>query len=193
MKKAILSILFVAGWNIGVYGQGTVLFQNLIGSGGGLVQLPGPTPYSGPLNLELFYGPVGGTTAQILALNNGTVFLNAPVTAGQFFNGTTVITTGAPGNGSSDATNNVGLVITGWTGSATNLTTAIITGDPAGYTEEFDNPTGGGGVPPAIPANLVNWLADNPLIFLTPEPGTVLLGGLGAVALLLFRRRKQRE
>ena len=116
MKRLILSILFVAGWSAGVYGEGTVVFQNTLGGVTGLVFYDASTLYNGPLNLELFYGPVGDTASQILASNTGTVFLDASVASGQFFDGTTVTTTGALGNGSGDPVNSVGLVVTAWLG-----------------------------------------------------------------------------
>jgi PEP-CTERM motif len=190
MKRTLLSVLFVAGLVAGVYGQGTVSFQNAVGGVGGMVYNQFTNnPFNGTLSLELFYGPVGDTEAQILALNTGTVFLNATVTAGKFFDGTTVVTTGAPGTGTTDPVNRVGLVITAWTGSAVNYQASLIAAAPHFSTFEFDNPTGGAGVPSATPANLVNWLASNPLGVI-PEPGTIVLGGLGAAVLLLFRRRK---
>jgi PEP-CTERM motif len=192
MKKLILSAIVAAGIASGVYAQGTVAFQNAVGGVAGRVY-SGTTNTlfaSGAISLELFYGPVGSTTAAILALNNGTVFSTSIAANGVFFDGTAVTTTGGTGTGSSDANNNVGLVVTAWTGGAANYAAAVAAAAPHGFTAEFDNPTGGAGVPPATQANLVNWLLANPLVVVTPEPGTMVLGGLGAAALLLFRRRK---
>jgi hypothetical protein len=191
MKHKILLILAMTGLSAGVFGQGTVVFQNAVGGVGGRVY-DGTTniPFSGAMGLELFYGPVGDTAAQLLALNTGVVF-NTTINAGIFFDGTTVVTSGPAGNGSGDPTQNVELLITGWLGGATNFQAAQIQNGQYGIALSlpFSNPTGaGGGVPGAPPANLVNWLPNNPLITTIPEPGVIVLGGLGAAALLLFRR-----
>ena len=51
----------------------------------------------------------------------------------------------------------------------------------------FLNPTGGNGVPPALAKSLDGMPAMELII---PEPSTFALAGLGAVALLICRRRK---
>jgi hypothetical protein len=76
--------------------------------------------------------------------------------------------------------------VAGWTGNAASYAQA--TGD-AGFTTVFGGNTGGSGSPPAPPVNLTGW-SGNLNLTPVPEPTTIALGGLGAAALLLFRRRK---
>jgi len=194
MKKLILTAMGVACLTISGYSQGLVQFANFSGTGGGKV-------YSGDTNtlakgsttLELLYGPAGDTLAQLIALGTGQVFTynisTTPSLQGEFFYGT-VTTTQPAGGGSADATLNVELAIAGWTGSASNYVAAVSAGIPIGITAAFGNPTGGGGSPPSTAATLVDGTAANSLVIATPEPATLALGGLGAAALLMFRRRK---
>ncbi len=67
---------------------------------------------------------------------------------------------------------------------------AIANNALVGKTLAFNNPTGAGGAPPSPPANMVGWLADNPLnLTAIPEPSTFALLGLGALGMFLFRRK----
>ena len=187
----------VACLTISGYSQGLVQFANFSGTGGGKV-------YSGTTNtlatgsttLELLYGPAGDTLAQLIALGTGQVFTynisSTPSLQGEFFYGT-VTTTQPAGGGSADATLNVELAIAGWTGGFANYAAALAAGNAPsiGITAAFGNPTGGGGSPPSTAATLVDWTAANSLVLSSsPEPTTLALGGLGAAALLMFRRRK---
>jgi len=205
MKKLILTAMAVAGMSLGAYAQGTVSFNNFSGAAGLVytnatanVGTNGGGLAVGSTHLELFYGPAGDTLAQLLALNTGTVFtytFASGATAGKFFDGTTVVTSGPLGAGSGDSTINIELAVAGWLGTAANYTAATLDTQNNVYQGitlvAFGNPTGGAGATPALPANLVGWLAGNPLIITpVPEPTTMVLSGLGAAALLLFRRRR---
>jgi hypothetical protein len=198
MKKLILTAMGVACLTISGYSQGLVQFANFSGTGGGKVfSSNGSTTNlaTGSTTLELLYGPAGDTLAQLIALGTGQVFTYnisaTPSLQGEFFYGT-VTTTQPAGAGSTDPTLNVELAIAGWTGSASNYVAAVTAGMPVGITAAFGNPTGGGGAPPSVAATLVDWSSANSLVITsaTPEPATLALGGLGAAALLMFRRRK---
>jgi hypothetical protein len=204
MKKLILSIA-LGGLTASGFAQGTISFGNLVNSGGGLVYsnttatTVGATAFKfGAISLELFYGPVGSTLAQLEAGGTGFgdfVFNTSMTTsaAGKFFDGTAVTTLEPAGTGTGDATLNVELAIAGWTGSFANYAAASAPGGAAlfGITGAWGNPTGGGGAPPATQAGLIDWVLANSLVLTpSPEPTTLALGGLGAAALLMFRRRK---
>jgi hypothetical protein len=202
MKKLILSIA-LGGLTASGFAQGTVAFQNVSNAGGGLVYsnttatTVGATTFRyGAISLELFYGPVGSTLAQLLAGGSGfgDVIFNTTITTslpGEFFDATAVTTTGAAGTGTADPTLNVELAIAGWTGGAASYQAALGTAPLIGITGAWGNATGGAGAPPATQAGLKEWLVGNSLVLApTPEPTTLALGGLGAAALLMFRRRK---
>jgi hypothetical protein len=57
-----------------------------------------------------------------------------------------------------------------------------------GRTPNFNQATGGGGVPPSPPASLTGWTAPVTLQ-VVPEPSVIALAGLGLASLLVFRRR----
>jgi PEP-CTERM motif len=194
MKKLILTAMGVACLTISGYSQGLVQFANFSGTGGGKV-FTGGALATGSTTLELLYGPAGDTLAELIALGTGQVFTynisTTPSLQGEFFYGT--VTTAQPaGGGSADATLNVELAIAGWTGNFSNYAAALAGNAPTiGITAAFGNPTGGGGSPPSTAATLVNWTSGNNLVLAaSPEPTTLALGGLGAAALLMFRRRK---
>ena len=72
MKKLILSAIVAAGVASGAYAQGTVAFQNFGWRCGrqGLYRRHQQRIASGAISLELFWGPVGDTAAQILAVEH---------------------------------------------------------------------------------------------------------------------------
>jgi len=58
----------------------------------------------------------------------------------------------------------------------------------AGKSPLFNSlPLGGAGEPPSLPPNLVGLQSFN--IYYVPEPGTLALLGLGALGLMVFRRK----
>jgi len=78
--------------------------------------------------------------------------------------------------------------IDAWTGSAADYNSAIAAGSPHGSSGVFSNPLGNPqAVPPGTPTDFTSMPAT---ILVVPEPSTFALAGLGAAALLIFRRRK---
>jgi hypothetical protein len=189
MKKLIITTAVLVGFAAGAFAQGTIVFQNAISGVGGKVDngVLG-TLQSGTFTVELLYGAPGTAVAN---LTPGVIFTSS-TGSGLFYDGATqTLPLITAGSGSGDATQNVEIAIEGWTGSYTSLAAAIAAGANTGITAEFTNPTGGGGSPAAAAADLVNWTVANSLVLVpVPEPSTIVLGGLGAAALLAFRRRK---
>ena len=84
---------------------------------------------------------------------------------------------------------NAEVVLVGWTGNATSLADAEATSSGLiGWTAEWLQATASGINPP--PSTTAGALTAGALTFLIPEPSTITIGGLGAAALLYFRRRK---
>jgi len=191
MKKILLTMAAV-GLATSIYAQGTVAFQNFLGAAG-LVQIDGVTaPVGTQVTVQLLYGAPGTTDVGSMdALTPA--FTTTLAQAGKFYNATTATLTGiTAGSGSTDSAMNVALAVQGWEGAYATWAEAETAGVKMGQTMAFDNPTGGGGQPPAVAANMVGWLADNPLNLTTaiiPEPTTFALLGLGALGMMIFRRK----
>jgi len=99
--------------------------------------------------------------------------------------------------------NDVRMEVVGWTGTATSWTQALANITPTellGFGGNkglgalgWDQPTGNpnttpAGLPGTVPTGANAW--SGLVLQSVPEPTTMVLGGLGAAALLLFRRRK---
>jgi len=187
MKKAILGLLSV-GAAASALAQGTVSFENALSSGSITIgSSAGPYAAAGSYTVALLWAagtsqvPQGSLT-QIALYGLAT---GGATSAGFFSDGATV-TTGAATPGGSPAM----FEVQGWTGNFTSYAAAVAGGAKVGQTAEFVNGTSSTvGSPPPLPTNTTGW--DGNLVLVpTPEPGTLALGGLGAAALLYFRRRK---
>lgn len=166
------------------YAQGTVNFANAAAS---VVKqwttLTDPTLINVPAaggRVELLWAAVGTTDLTAFSSINATANFIAP---GRFSGGTVTIPVTVAGSGAA-------LVVRGWTGAS--LTWAGITDtDQRGYSSIFTlaatgNPTT---VPPGTPAS-INPAFTGLTVVPIPEPSSMVLAGLGAASLLLFRRRK---
>jgi len=220
MKKLILTAACV-GATLSGFAQGTVIFQNAIGTaikvgvynGSGtltgsnnatsapLPALPSGVSTGGVLDVGLVWGT---SAAQLSTITGGTLAGVVPIgTAAGQIAGSTVY--GIPGTNPNDTDF---LAVYMWDASYGNTLAAALACETAG---------GWFGSAAAGPGNTVYGALGTPLAFTlgptpgpaqpifgttagfygktvvlanSPEPTTIALGGLGAAALLLFRRRK---
>jgi len=214
MKKALLTIATI-GLAVSAMAQGTVNFLNYVEGGAGITfeQLiygpnpgnpgqalsgsssadvpPGATAYAGaPLQgsryvAELWAGPASVTDASLLTLAGSTTFYDAA--------------SGAPAGLFQPVTGTVGGVAAGaqakfeirvWdTQSGSSFATAGVSGRSGLFSSvaPLGGSDAGGNV--IFPPDSTGWSSFN-IASAVPEPSTFALAGLGAAALLIFRRRK---
>lgn len=188
MKKLIATTLLSTLIGLAAYAQGTVNFANVgVGLNSPVHLSDGTTKASGAYTIGLLAGPSAGSLA---AVGNTTTFIGAA--PGYFNGGTVAIGTVIPGN-------QAFFTVAVWLSSFANLAAAQASGQPnswgeAGYNyisgtlTPFTVTTGGVGSPATPPATLSSLTAFN--LVGVPEPSTFALAGLGAAALLIFRRRR---
>lgn len=175
MKKTILSAVTLMGLSAAVYGQ-SVFFDNTGGGGLVLGSDGQPLPAATQINGTLMGGAVGGSLSPVVTLAGGSL-LNLGGGLVYDPSGNSYVIPGVAANAQAS------LQLQFWTGADLTYGAAA----NRGQSPVFSNPTGGGGVPPSIPpsamANMPNVLVG------VPEPSTIALAGLGAAALLMYRRR----
>lgn len=189
MKKTILGALF-AGLTAVAFGQGQINLDNnaniALGNGSptaitnGLVFLP-----SGPINHDFGIAIYGGTDSANLTLLksfSGTgAALDNVAGAGTFtdVSGSAATIAGATGTSAF-------FVIEAWSNPQfASYLAAQAGGDFVGKTLPFSNPVA------QLPNAPPDFVAMPALVLsAVPEPSTFALAGLGAAALLIFRRRK---
>lgn len=208
MKKVLLTLAAVA-CAASVFAQGTVIFNNRVAGTivthvylGGDTQLVGNGPTDFPAGTFDWTGFVplqgAGYSAQLLAANGAgaleSALVAAPVVttfrtgtaAGQVATATATLT-GVPENSPAAtvmmvAWDNKGGLYPTWTEARVAWEAGLIAAGKSGpFTVEAI-----GGTQPA--PYLLNLKSFN--IYLIPEPSTFALAGLGAAALMIFRRRK---
>jgi len=191
-KTTILAVAASLAMTISGFSQGYITFQN---NGTELLTIPGgasaPVTGTSGIDVELFYQKDTGQAAPapITAASLGSwEGISTPLAtigpiAGRFSQ--SVIT----GNDIAGA-GEVWLEAVAFNGSSTSLQNALL--NPAttmiGYGNVFAQGTGDGGSVAAV-STALNGLTGFALAPV-PEPSTIVLGGLGAAALLAFRRRK---
>lgn len=202
MKKylAALAVGVLASYATSSFGQGTVVFANSTGLVKQWASPTDQTPISVPKGggfVELVWAPSGAafsawnpsqTMAAWLAANPAWSVAGSPVgfttpAAGKFNGGTLTLTPLTPAGGSVD------YVVMGWTGAASSFDAAITAGGMVGQSAKGTTATGN---PTTIPPGTAVSIAPTftgALLAPVPEPTTLALAGLGAAALLIFRRR----
>jgi hypothetical protein len=196
MKK-YLSMLAVVAVAASAFAQGTVNFSN---NGSTLVKNPDGTslPNAGGY-VQLLWAPAGTAAADYSATQSLTAWLAAnpgwaaidssikaigPV-AGRFLGGTVTVPTpvaGAP----------IQAAVASWSGTMQTFDAAFAAGANLGISTEFAVTTGNPNTTPAgVPAVITGaGQFGGMTLVAVPEPSTLALAGLGAAALLIFRRRK---
>lgn len=197
MKKLALTLAAV-GLTLAAFGQGAVVLDNGSSAGGPVLDQAGNF-YEGPYGLEVWY--LNGTTVPNVA-NSTLGYLG--LGAQGFALATTLPGKSNAGNagivqlgqlsipGVTPKGGPVVLALAMWAGSAPRFEDAANAQGKGGVLA-FSNPTSDyTAVPTPTPPTLTGWGSD--LVMLTlapvPEPTTFALAGLGAAALLIFRRRK---
>ncbi len=210
MKKTLLSLVFASAAAGSVMAQGQVTFVaggshsiTLTSDDVTFTKVPVGSPAQisniGIMNIAAYSAPDGTV---LTLFPNGLPDLSAWQLASPIIHSINAL----PGNvaginltmANSVAGNNVELEIVGWSGPATTFNQAISSGALAiGWSGSFlsggalgwSQPTGTA-ISPAI--IVIGPGGFNGLVLArdSPEPSTIALGGLGAVVLFLFRRRK---
>jgi len=200
MKKTVLIALATAGIALGAFGQGAVLIDNTVASGGGPALDTAGNFFAGPFGLEVWLKNVTSVPSGINnAANNLTAYANL-VANGFTLQHTYTGKNSSPNPGAgyvalgeldmATATKggNVVLALAMWTGAGN-----AFAGAPKAGVFAFVQPTADYTALPAptIPT-LTGWSSDLVMTTVTvvPEPSTFALAGLGAAALMIFRRRK---
>lgn len=179
MKKLIAVALMAFATTLSSFGQGSFDFNN----GSSTVQVPifaadGTTPLTGGL-ADFVWRPVGSSDA-FQAFSSAAV----PVAVGQFapgffFGGVVTL----------PVTGSVEVQVRAWT-AASGGSWALASANPDGFIGTSSVVT----VPLAVgteqPISLANFGLNSFQMVAVPEPSTFALAGLGAAALLVFRRRK---
>jgi len=202
MKKylSVLAVAAMAAYATSAFAQGTVVFNN---GSSGLVQ-----QWTAADNSTLISVPKGGGQVQLYWAAQGTAYtpwtaslssaawqaanagwklenafgFTTPA-AGKFTGGTLTLT---PLN----AGGSIDYVVVGWTGNYASFDEALTAGSMANVSLKF---TSGTGNPTTSPPGTATPIADTfggMTLQPIPEPSTLALAGLGAAALLIFRRRK---
>lgn len=179
MKKTLLTAAVTVAC-VGALAQGTVNFSSTPSAIGStqLVTDPAGTPLAGAdYFAQLYMGP---DAASLAPQGRAANFLTGG--GAGYFRDTEVVVVDNVAPGASGVA-----VVKAWEASGgASYEAALASGALTGANAApFVQATGGAGSPPGLPANLVNFTAFS----LVPEPSTAALGILGAIALMLRRRK----
>jgi hypothetical protein len=172
MKKLLVTLTAVLVC-VSAFGQGTVIFNNRIGSVDAPVRRPDGTGAGAGVTAQLYLVGAGGA---LTALTPTSTFRTTSAAAAFYLNQVTVTVPGI-------AAGNPGTFrIRAWEGASYD--TAVLKGESndVTITQLGGQPSTGAPIPDPALAGLQGFT-------LVPEPSTMALGLLGAAA-LLYRRRK---
>jgi hypothetical protein len=183
MKKILLTIA-AAGLTAGAFGQGLVILENSAGSGN-VTYNSSAGPLAGPAAIPYQVALLWNNGSSFVQIGSVYQVASASGDGPGYFNGENVTVPTYSATGSFE--------VEGWTGNFANYGAAVSGGAYVGLTASFTSPEGNpNGSPPggalALSGSGGGWNGN--LVLIVPEPSTIALGGLGAAALLLFRRRK---
>jgi hypothetical protein len=199
MKK-VISTLAIAFLAASAFAQGTINFQNNASS---LVTLEGGASFAANSGrVQLMWAPTGTpytpwsssfTADSWLTANAGWTLIGTPANiapvAGRFNGGVLTAATATPG-----AT--ISAVVVGWNNTSTTFQQGYATALAAGLSGQvnasgvFSFTTGNPTTIPAGTPALITPAFTGFSLAVVPEPSSFALAGLGAAALLIFRRRK---
>jgi hypothetical protein len=193
MKKLLITTLLAGGFALGVLAQGNVALDNSANtdtsptatSNGQFFLNNGTTTAltQGDFNAA-FYGGTDANNLQLIHSFSGSEAQFSGFSgAGKWGdpNGAAWAIPGSTGAGTAF------MKIEAWTGAFTTYSAALAGGAAAGVSSVFQNPMK---ALPDAPPTLTGMPAVVMAVNVVPEPSTFALAGLGAAALLIFRRRK---
>jgi hypothetical protein len=191
MKKILSALLVSVVASVAAYAQGTVNFVNLSSNpalNAPVFHMDNVTRLAGNTFMAEL---LGGTSSTSLSVQGAaTPFLTAG--GAGYFNGSTRVINGVAEGAVAFLQVRVWNTAFGadYAAALANPQSAAL-GDAWALSNIFSVTTGApnGGPPPTVPATMVG-LTTFHLNTVIPEPSTFALAGLGAAALLLFRRRK---
>jgi len=199
MKKLILTTIITTA-AVSVFAQGTVFFANdtatlpsppdrFIRFGAGAAAggaTPGAAAYGTNIQVQLYYGTSGSAESALIPLSAGAARLRVSTSTavGTWLGGTRTIQSAGPAA-------QLTLQIRAWDinygasyeAAATNPNNAGFIGKSALFGYIVPQPTD-----PVAASYMNNFVSFS--IDIVPEPSTFALAGLGAAAMLIFRRRK---
>ena len=190
MKKLVLTTtaaVALLAATVSSHAQGTVVFAN---NGSTKVTVNGaPMPHGnagGGFKFGLYMGAVGSTDAALVLVGTA---VNSPVVDGVFNGGSAYALPAGYASGTQYA-----FQVRSWSGAdGASYEAALASGDSAlvaGVSADGLVTPGGGPNPAAALFGTSPGQVGGFNLAPVPEPTTLALGGLGAAALLLFRRKK---